>query len=164
MTRVFVAGAGGAIVRRLVPQLVARGHHVVASTTRTEKIADLRTFGAEALVMDGLDPASVGDAVARMMPDVVVHQMSALAGTDDLKQFDDTFATTNDLRTKGDRPPARRCGSGRRAAVCCPELHGVARTPARAAPLRPRRIRSIRTLRRTRGGHWRVFAASRWQC
>jgi 2-alkyl-3-oxoalkanoate reductase len=103
MTRVFVAGAGGAIVRRLVPQLVARGHHVVASTTRTEKIADLRTFGAEALVMDGLDPASVGDAVARMMPDVVVHQMSALAGTDDLKQFDDTFATTK--RSADERAP-----------------------------------------------------------
>jgi hypothetical protein len=108
-----------------VPQLVARGHHVFASTTRTEKIADLRTLGAEALVMDGLDPASVGEAVARTMPNVIVHQTSAEAGTDDLKHFDNTFATTSELRTKRHRPPARRRGSGRRPAVCRPELRAV---------------------------------------
>jgi 2-alkyl-3-oxoalkanoate reductase len=99
--RVFVAGAGGAIGRRLVPELVAHGHDVVASTTRTEKIPELRALGAEALVMDGLDATSVGNAVARAAPDVIVHQMSALAGTTDLKHFDDTFAVTNELRTNG---------------------------------------------------------------
>jgi 2-alkyl-3-oxoalkanoate reductase len=81
--RVFVAGAGGALGRRLVPQLAVRGHDVFASTTRAEKIPGLRALGAEALVMDGLDAASVGDAVARTMPDVIVHQMTALAGNDD---------------------------------------------------------------------------------
>jgi 2-alkyl-3-oxoalkanoate reductase len=99
--RVFVAGAGGAIGRRLVPQLVAHGHDVVASTTHAEKIPELRALGAEALVMDGLDAASVGDAVGRAAPQVIVHQMSALAGTTDLKHFDDTFAVTNELRTTG---------------------------------------------------------------
>jgi nucleoside-diphosphate-sugar epimerase len=99
--RVFVAGAGGAIGRRLVPQLVAHGHDVFGSITRAEKIPGLRALGAEALVMDGLDAASVGDAVARTMPDVIVHQMTALAGNDDLKHFDDTFAVTNELRTIG---------------------------------------------------------------
>jgi nucleoside-diphosphate-sugar epimerase len=99
--RVFVAGAGGAIGRRLVPQLVGHGHEVFANTTRTEKIPELRALGADALVMDGLDAASVGEAVARTMPDVIVHQMTALAGTGDLKHFDDMFATTNELRTKG---------------------------------------------------------------
>ena len=67
--RVFIAGAGGAIGRRLVPQLVARGHQVVASTTRARAGAALATaLGAEAVVMDGLDAASVGDAVARASP------------------------------------------------------------------------------------------------
>src|SRR6478609_6077811 len=56
--RVFVAGGGGAIGRRLVPQLVACGHQVVASTTRAEKLPGLRALGAEAVVMDGLDAAS----------------------------------------------------------------------------------------------------------
>jgi nucleoside-diphosphate-sugar epimerase len=99
--RVFVAGAGGAIGRRLVPQLVAHGHEVLASTTRAEKIPGLRALGAEAVVMDGLDAASVGDAVARAAPDVIVHEMTALAGTTDLEHFDDTFAVTNELRTIG---------------------------------------------------------------
>ncbi|MGW4044089.1 NAD-dependent epimerase/dehydratase family protein [Streptomyces sp. NPDC004721] len=32
--RVFVAGGTGVLGRRLVPQLVARGHEVTATTTR----------------------------------------------------------------------------------------------------------------------------------
>jgi nucleoside-diphosphate-sugar epimerase len=99
--RVFVAGAGGAIGRRLLPQLVARGHEVAATTRNANKLADLRALGAEPLVMDGLDAGSVGEAVARAEPDVIVHQMTALAGIQDLKHFDDTFAVTNQLRTKG---------------------------------------------------------------
>ena len=99
--RVFVAGGGGAIGRRLVPQLVARGHEVFASTTRAEKIPALEALGARGLVMDGLEAASVGDAIARTEPEAIVHQMSALAGVGELKHFDDVFAVTNELRTKG---------------------------------------------------------------
>jgi nucleoside-diphosphate-sugar epimerase len=99
--RVFVAGAGGAIGRRLLPQLIVHGHEVAATTRSPEKVAELRALGAEPLVMDGLDAGSVGEAVARAEPDVIVHQMTALAGIQDLKHFDDTFAVTNQLRTKG---------------------------------------------------------------
>ena len=99
--RVFVAGAGGVIGRRLVPQLLKRGHGVVASTHDAGKVDGLRALGATPAVMDGLDPASVGEAVARAEPDVVVHQMTALAGFADLKRFDRGFARTNELRTHG---------------------------------------------------------------
>jgi 2-alkyl-3-oxoalkanoate reductase len=99
--RVFVAGAGGAVGRRLVPQLIARGHHVVATTTSEAKTEALRALGAEAVVMDGLDAGSVGEAVARSEPEAVVHEMTALAGSLDLRRFDDGFALTNELRTKG---------------------------------------------------------------
>jgi nucleoside-diphosphate-sugar epimerase len=99
--RVFVAGAGGVIGRRLVPRLVERGHQVTASTRDAGKAADLRELGATPAVMDGLDPASVGEAVARAEPDAVVHQMTALAGFADLKDFDRGFARTNELRTRG---------------------------------------------------------------
>jgi nucleoside-diphosphate-sugar epimerase len=51
--------------------------------------------------MDGLDAASVGEAVARAEPDVVVHQMTALAGQADMRRFDRWFAATNELRTRG---------------------------------------------------------------
>jgi nucleoside-diphosphate-sugar epimerase len=99
--RVFVAGAGGAIGRRLIPQLVAHGHEVFASTRSREKLDGLRALGAEPLLMDGLDAGSVGEAVARAEPEVVVHQMTALASKDDLKHFDDSFTVTNELRTRG---------------------------------------------------------------
>jgi nucleoside-diphosphate-sugar epimerase len=99
--RVFVAGASGAVGRRLVPKLIERGHEVVATGRRPEKLDGLRALGAETVVMDGLDPASVGEAVAVAEPEVVIHQMTALAGMSDLRHFDAGFARTNELRTRG---------------------------------------------------------------
>lgn len=99
--RVFLAGATGAVGRRLIPQLRAAGHDVVATTRTPAKIDLLRTLGAEPTVMDGLDAAAVGEAVARSEPDVIVHQMSALSGMSNLRNFDKVFATTNALRTTG---------------------------------------------------------------
>ena len=99
--RVFVAGATGAIGRRLVPQLVARGHEVTATTRSAGKADALRALGATPVVVDGLDAAGIGEAVARSAPDAIVHQMTALAGKPDLKRFDRWFAQTNALRTAG---------------------------------------------------------------
>ena len=99
--RIFVAGGAGAIGKQLVPLLVGRKHHVVATTRSTSKIDLLRGLGAEAVVVDGLDAGAVGEAVARAKPDVIIHQMTALAGKPDLRHFDRWFATTNQLRTKG---------------------------------------------------------------
>ena len=99
--RVFVAGGSGVVGRRLVPQLVARGHQVTATTTSVAKLALLATLGADAVVMDGLDALSVGEAVAAARPDAIVHQMTAIAGQPDMKHMDRWFATTNRLRTEG---------------------------------------------------------------
>jgi nucleoside-diphosphate-sugar epimerase len=103
--RVFVAGGSGVMGRRLVPQLVARGHQVTATTTSRAKLRSLEQLGAEAVVMDGLDAASVGEAVAAARPDAIVHQMTAIsvahAGKPDIKHIDRWFATTNRLRTEG---------------------------------------------------------------
>jgi nucleoside-diphosphate-sugar epimerase len=99
--RVFVAGAAGVVGQQLLPQLVAAGHEVTASTRNPEKQAALRALGAEPVVADGLDAMAVGEAVARAEPEVVIHQMTALAGDADLKHFDRTFAATNRLRTEG---------------------------------------------------------------
>lgn len=43
------------------------------------------------------------DAVTRARPEVVVHQMTALASMKSLKHFDREFALTNRLRTEGTR-------------------------------------------------------------
>ena len=103
--RVFVAGGTGVIGRRLVPQLVARGHQVTATTTSAGKLGLLEQLGAEGVVMDGLDAASVGEAVAAARPDAIVNQMTALseahAGKPNLRKPDRFFATTNRLRSEG---------------------------------------------------------------
>ncbi len=99
--RILVAGATGAVGRRLVPLLVASGHHVIATTRTPDKVNRLRAEGAEAVVMDGLDSESVMKAVVASRPDAVVHQMTALASMRSLKKFDDEFALTNRLRTEG---------------------------------------------------------------
>ena len=99
--RVFLAGATGAVGRRLVPRLVERGHVVVGTTRTADKAAELRALGAEPVVVDGLDAAGVGEVVARAEPDAIIHQMTALAGTSDLRRFDRWFARTNELRTRG---------------------------------------------------------------
>jgi nucleoside-diphosphate-sugar epimerase len=99
--RVLVAGAGGAMGRRLVPQLVVRGHQVWATTRTLDKTDALRDLGAEPVLMDGLDADSVRQAVQRAQPEVVVHQMTALIGANDLRNFDRAFAVTNRLRTEG---------------------------------------------------------------
>jgi nucleoside-diphosphate-sugar epimerase len=103
--RVFVAGGTGVVGRRLVPQLVARGHQVTATTTSAGKVVLLEQLGAEGVVMDGLDAASVGEAVAAARPDAIVNQMTALsvahAGKPNLRKADRFFATTNRLRSEG---------------------------------------------------------------
>jgi nucleoside-diphosphate-sugar epimerase len=100
--RVFVAGGTGVVGRRLVEQLVARGHQVTATTTSAAKLGLLEQLGADTVVMDGLDAVSVGKAVAEARPEAIVHQMTAIAYEEpDMKHFDRWFATTNRLRTEG---------------------------------------------------------------
>jgi nucleoside-diphosphate-sugar epimerase len=105
VVRVFVAGGTGVIGRRLVPQLVARGHQVTATTTSAAKLGLLEKLGADGVVMDGLDAMSVGEAVAVARPDTIVNQMTGLsqehAGKPNLRKPDRFFATTNRLRSEG---------------------------------------------------------------
>jgi len=103
--RVFVAGGTGVIGRRLVPHLVARGHQVTATTTSATRLGALARLGAEGVVLDGLDAAAVGQAVAEARPDAIMHQMTALSpargGQPRLRNADRFFAATNRLRGEG---------------------------------------------------------------
>ncbi|MDQ4132918.1 MAG: NAD(P)-dependent oxidoreductase [Actinomycetota bacterium] len=99
--RIFVAGATGVIGRRLVPLLVGNGHTVVGTTRAAHKADTLWAAGASAVVLDALDRDAVREAIARAGPDVVVHQLTALAAFTDFRKFDESFAVTNRLRTQG---------------------------------------------------------------
>src|SRR6266702_7103400 len=99
--RVFVTGATGPLGRHLVPGLVAAGHEVPATTRTPGKVAQLRAAGAEPVILDGLDREAVIAAVRAAAPEVIVHQMTALAGLRSLRNPDKAFAATNALRTRG---------------------------------------------------------------
>ncbi len=99
--KVFVAGATGAMGRQLVPQLVAAGHIVTGMTRSPAKQDAVRAMGAHAVVADALNPEQVAEAVAHAQPDVIVHELTSLAGAMDIRHFDRGFALTNRLRTEG---------------------------------------------------------------
>lgn len=99
--RIFLAGAGGAVGRQLVPMLVAAGHHVVGTTRRESKAPAVRALGAEPVVLDALDERDVHEAVGKAQPDAVIHQLTALAGIPLTGGVDKHFAATNRLRTEG---------------------------------------------------------------
>jgi nucleoside-diphosphate-sugar epimerase len=70
--------------------------------TRSESRADvIRGLGAEPLVADALDPEAVARAVAESEPEVIVHQLTALSGSIDMRHFARDLALTNRLRTEG---------------------------------------------------------------
>jgi 2-alkyl-3-oxoalkanoate reductase len=99
--RILVVGASGAIGSRLVPQLRAQGHEVIGSSRSAGKAARLRELGAEPVVLDVLDGPATHQLVARVEPDAIVHQATALAGGGFSRKLDTTFALTNQLRTRG---------------------------------------------------------------
>jgi 2-alkyl-3-oxoalkanoate reductase len=99
--KIFVAGATGALGTQLLPRLVAHGHEVTGMT-RTDTKRDLvRSLDARPVVADALDPDAIARAVAEAEPEVIVHQLTALSGSLDMRHFDRFFAVTNRLRTEG---------------------------------------------------------------
>src|SRR4051794_28406364 len=100
--RVFVAGATGAIGKRLVPMLTASRHHVIGTTRSTEKAPLVREMGAEPAGVDVLDLEATIAAVMQAQPDVIVHQATALDGIGtSFRNLDRIFEGTSRLRTVG---------------------------------------------------------------
>jgi nucleoside-diphosphate-sugar epimerase len=99
--RVFVAGSTGAIGKFLVPELIAGGHEVVALVRSEAKRNQVESAGARAVVADALNRSELTAAIRQAEPEVIIDQLTALAGAVDLKHFDRQAAATNRLRTEG---------------------------------------------------------------
>ena len=98
--RVFVAGGTGAIGKALVPHLVEKGHEVVVLARSAQKSGDVEAMGATVAVADPLDKEELTEVITRSEPEVIMHQLTALAGAGNFRKFDEEFALTNRFRTE----------------------------------------------------------------
>jgi nucleoside-diphosphate-sugar epimerase len=129
--RVFVTGATGALGQHLVPALIAAGHEVTATTRTPGKAGQLREAGAEPVVVDGLDRETLTAAVQAASPEVIVHEMTALADMRSLRNVDKVFAATNELRTRGtDNLLAAAARAGTRRVIAQSNTNMTARSGA----------------------------------
>ena len=87
--RVFVAGATGAVGRPLVHQLLKAGHEVTGMTRSEQKARALEAQGAGAAVCDAFDREGVIAAVGAARPEVVVHQLTDLPSSLNLRRLDE---------------------------------------------------------------------------
>jgi nucleoside-diphosphate-sugar epimerase len=78
VVRVFLAGASGAIGRRLTPLLLADGHTVTGTTRSAAKADELESQGVASVVLDVFDAEAVREAVAEARPEIVIHQLTDL--------------------------------------------------------------------------------------
>ena len=78
--RAFLAGSTGAIGKFLVPLLIENGHEVIALVRSAEKAPALETIGAKTALADPLNQKELTAAIVESEPEVIIHQLTALAG------------------------------------------------------------------------------------
>ena len=101
--RVFLAGAAGAIGRRLHPLLVRAGHQVTGTTRSAETGEELARAGVTPAVLDIFDAPAVIDAVRAAAPDVVIHQLTDLPREFDAARIAASYGRNARIRTEGTR-------------------------------------------------------------
>jgi len=101
--KILLAGAGGAIGRRLVPLLRAAGHDVVGTTRSADKTAALRALGAEPAVVDVFDAAALTRIVQAALPQVVIHQLTDLPYAPNTPGYEEGLDRNARLRIDGTR-------------------------------------------------------------
>jgi nucleoside-diphosphate-sugar epimerase len=102
--RIFLAGASGAIGRRLTPLLLAAGHEVSGSTRHAETARRLTAAGIRAIVVDVFDAGALRDAVVNARPEIVVHQLTDLPRVlEDEAQLAASYPHNARIRIEGTR-------------------------------------------------------------
>lgn len=101
--KIFLAGAGGVIGRRLSILLRKAGHSVVGTTRSSDRADALRLLGVEPVVVDALDADALTRAVCDAEPHVVIHQLTDLAGQPGTPAFAESLIRNARLRIDGSR-------------------------------------------------------------
>ena len=76
--KVLVAGATGAIGRPLMRLLKESGHAVFGLARSSDSERALVEMGAEAVIGDALDAASVKSGIQRIRPDAIINELTSL--------------------------------------------------------------------------------------
>ena len=101
--RIFLAGAAGAIGRRMIPMLRAAGHTVVGTTRSTAKAEILRSLGVEPALVDVFDAEPLSRAMEAARPDVVIHQLTDLPKKLDPRLMGEAIVRNARIRDEGTR-------------------------------------------------------------
>jgi nucleoside-diphosphate-sugar epimerase len=101
--KIFLAGAGGAIGRRLTPLLRAAGHTVAGTTRSKDKAAAITALGAEPVVVDVFDAQALARAVKAAAPQVLMHQLTDLPFAPGTPRYDEGLERNARLRIEGTR-------------------------------------------------------------
>jgi nucleoside-diphosphate-sugar epimerase len=117
--RVFLAGASGAIGRRLVPLLLRAGHEVTGTTRSVETARELEQKGITPAVLDVFDRQAVIDAIRAARSQIIIHQLTDLPRQFDQARILAAYAKNARVRTEGTRNllAAARIASVRRFIV-----------------------------------------------
>ena len=101
--KIFLAGATGAIGRRLTLLLCRAGHEVVGTTRSQTKAAALSALGATPAVVDVYDAARLRLALYAARPDIVIHQLTDLSQVIEPDTLEAALAANARLRIEGTR-------------------------------------------------------------
>jgi len=101
--RVFLAGASGAIGRRLTPLLLAAGHHVTGMTRKPDAARGLEAAGLAAVIVDAFDESALKRAVTNARPDIVIHQLTDLPRVFDETELAASLPRNARIRIEGTR-------------------------------------------------------------
>jgi nucleoside-diphosphate-sugar epimerase len=117
--RVFLAGASGAIGRRLVPLLLRAGHEVTGTTRSAATGRELERAGVTPAVLDVFDLAAVTAAMRAGRPAVVIQQLTDLPREFDEARISASYSRNARIRTEGTRNliAAAQAASARRFIV-----------------------------------------------
>jgi nucleoside-diphosphate-sugar epimerase len=117
--RIFLAGASGAIGRRLVPLLVRDGHEVTGTTRSAAAAEAIARVGATPAVLDVFDAGRLAAAMRAAQPDAVVHQLTDLPREFDEAKVAAAYPKNARIRTEGTRNliAAAQAASARRFIV-----------------------------------------------
>lgn len=101
--KVFLAGATGAIGKRLMPLLLDGGYEVFGTTRSETKAAELQAAGATPIVVDVFDAPTLSRAIARIRPEIVIHQLTDLPANLEPSRMAEGITRTTRIRTEGTR-------------------------------------------------------------